>query len=573
MTAPGLPHGYLLGHLAQMLGVVLDRDLDLLHPEEVVWFEGFRVLDADARHLVARLLTRKGPWFRAEDLVYAEVRDRAAGLAQLRARGYAEGPDQASLGDLLGLCTREDLGACLERFGHPVAKSLGRGPREARLRAEVPEDLLRADLATALAPLRLAAAERWELLRLLYFGNGSQDLSAFVTAELGQVQWEPTVLDRTARAFSSRREVDFLLHLRKLQEALEAAPGARDLRTQATEQLLGLEVPPGVRTERRFHRLLAQLGRAWERVGEPDWALACYGACALPPAREREVRIRAGQGAWSEALALARAMAAEPRDVGEETFARAFLVRAARRHPEAAAWVAAHPAPPAVPERSLELPRREGVGVEAAALAAAREEGWEGFFSENLLWRALFGLVCWDELFAPVPGAFMHPFQAAPLDLGSPAFYARREAAFAARLAALGRPGALAARVLSVARSRWGRSCHFVGWRHLALDRLQEAACRIPPPVAQMVLGTMARQPLAFDRGFPDLFLYRPGAPDWQLWEVKGPGDTLRPEQARWLGVFQGLGVQVYVVRVAWQDTERPRDPGILGPSGAGDGD
>ena len=56
------------------------------------------------------------------------------------------------------------------------------------------------------------------------------------------------------------------------------------------------------------------------------------------------------------------------------------------------------------------------------------------------MFNALFGLLCWPAVFAPVPGAFFHPFQRGPADLGAPDFPARRAAQFQACLALLDTP-------------------------------------------------------------------------------------------------------------------------------------
>jgi len=57
---------------------------------------------------------------------------------------------------------------------------------------------------------------------------------------------------------------------------------------------------------------------------------------------------------------------------------------------------------------------------------------------------------------------------------------------------------------------------------------------------------------LAFGHGFPDLFLHRADPPRCMLWEVKGPGDTLRPEQERWLRHFNQQGLEARVARVEY---------------------
>jgi hypothetical protein len=77
-------------------------------------------------------------------------------------------------------------------------------------------------------------------------------------------------------------------------------------------------------------------------------------------------------------------------------------------------------------------PDGQQVTVEELALqhyASPAGGGWQGMHTEGGVWRTLFGLLMWDVLFAPVPEVFRTPFQSAPLDLGTDAFYpARREA-------------------------------------------------------------------------------------------------------------------------------------------------
>ena len=75
--------------------------------------------------------------------------------------------------------------------------------------------------------------------------------------------------------------MDFLLALRDLRLDFErtAAAGDAEALDRITRSLLETLPHPGVRQQRRFHALLNDLGRAWERRGNPDQALACYALC------------------------------------------------------------------------------------------------------------------------------------------------------------------------------------------------------------------------------------------------------------------------------------------------------
>ena len=79
----------------------------------------------------------------------------------------------------------------------------------------------------------------------------------------------------------------------------------------------------------------------------------------------------------------------------------------------------------------------------------------------------------WPVLFAPVPEVFRHPFQAAPLDLGTSAFLPARRAAVQARLEAI-QGGGAPAMLREVWGSQYGRRCVGVRWESYRLDDLLE---------------------------------------------------------------------------------------------------
>ena len=57
----------------------------------------------------------------------------------------------------------------------------------------------------AIAP---ACLDWVRLVLFLFFGNGEQDLSAFVLADLGHVRFEDYAVDAAGRLFQTRQDVD-----------------------------------------------------------------------------------------------------------------------------------------------------------------------------------------------------------------------------------------------------------------------------------------------------------------------------------------------------------------------------
>lgn len=549
-----LPEGYYLLNFLTVLAEVESRDSDLLLPEEGEVLARFRACSTPAQRLYVRMLTRKGPWFRFDDFQYTEIGDPDSPIRELLCNGFCE--DQAAVEDLLPLLRRRDL---LEVLGI-CEITLPRGQRREELLTALIQGIAEPELLTLLRiklrPVRPLHGDLWRRIFLMFYGNFEQDLSSFVIADTGHIRYESYAIDPGARSFHTRGDVDYMLSLRGLRERLVAVTSESEL-TDLTKATLAMEAHPGVRQQRRFQGLLNDLGHAWERAKQAEQAMTCYALSERPPARERRVRLLAAQGNIEAACELAMALSDMPKDVGEARFARSFLQRQRKKVGFVEPWLQAQSPRDPIPAVHLTLPRHASGSVEMATLVAARSEGWEGFFAENHLWRALFGLAFWEELFAPVPGAFQHRFQNAPLDLRGGGFYVNRQQLIDEKLARLAGIKDLVTQLLDTANRKWGVANAFLSWRHLSRSQLEEAFRRINSKVVLGVLSTMGHNPTSFDSGFPDLFLFRPESNDWKLWEVKGPGDTLRPEQEWWLQYFNRLECSAEVAWIRFEE-DRP---------------
>jgi len=84
----------------------------------------------------------------------------------------------------------------------------------------------------------------------------------------------------------------------------------------------------------------------------------------------------------------------------------------------------------------------EVVNVEIYALGHYESLGYKGYHCEGRIVTTLFGLLFWDIIFAPVPGAFETPYQTAPLDIFEDTFYHAREELIELRLDEISRNNA-----------------------------------------------------------------------------------------------------------------------------------
>jgi hypothetical protein len=192
-----------------------------------------------------------------------------------------------------------------------------------------------------------------------------------------------------------------------------------------------------------------------------------------------------------------------------------------------------------------------GTSVEALVRAHWHEPAAPVFYVENTLLNSLFGLLCWPAIFAPLPGAFFHPFQSGPADLGAPDFATRRQAEFARCLALLDSPA-----YVGVIRQRHadkrGLQSPFVHWGVLN-DALLDLALACMPAAHLKAIFTRLLQDVARNRsGLPDLVRFWPDERRYELVEVKGPGDKLQDNQVRWMAFFHAHGIPASLCHVAW---------------------
>ncbi len=461
------PHRYYYLHNFQRaLAWVGERYADLLDERERRFMADFAGLPQASQALLVRMLMRRGPWFRASRLAYDEIPHSAEAAAPLLALGWLDADTPMTLDELFALHTRPELdrlfapmpakaaarkadllAALRARYpdARPHAAWMALAPGAAAIpavrvatpgRASVghppaaPCSSATADPAVSADPAwRVAVADLCERLRLMFFGNLHQDWSEFVLADLGVFQYEAVPFDPSSRAFQARADVDRYLMLHACRQALQ-----EPLDVDALLRVVADCASDNPWLEKRRAKVLLRLGQACERT--QDWPAAerVYALCAYPGARHRRIRVFERMARFDEALALAlRAQAAPESEEETQRLAR-MLPRLHRKLGQAAARRVTTP----VARFDLELERPAApTPVEFAARDHLHRDDAPVHYVENTLINSLFGLLCWPAVFAPLPGAFFHPFQRGPADLDAPDFHARREALFAACLAQL----------------------------------------------------------------------------------------------------------------------------------------
>jgi len=553
LPLPQLPPLYYLYNFRLALATLQERYLGLLSAEECAFIEQFNGLPESSQCLLARLMMRKGPLFRRMTLRYAEIPDVEGALEALTALSWLDTDPKLSPQDLALVLNSEEL---------RVTLSIQRGRRTRLQRADSQQsqlDLPLQEWPTKPRPLaewnphlagaivRLCIEPLIKRLQLLFFGNHHQSWAEFVLTDLGVKRYERVAIDADSRAFHSREEIDHFYRLNDCRIALDAGEPAEVVRERA---FVPTQISSWLRS--RFIHLQLRIGESLEKADKRELALQSYRECGAIEGMVRAVRLQLRMGlreaAERDAFAAHQCSCSEAQ---QEILGRALarMNRSQRRSPKG----------PGIHDTAevieLSLPKlKDRRRIEPAVLEQLSEPGSEVFYVENSLLTSLFGLLCWEAVFAPVQGAFFHPFQAAPADLHTAEFRARREPHFGELLGLLDTKEHEAV-IWRLYRAKAGLRTNFVRWGRLRPRLLKLALQCIPASHLKLCFERMLEDLKENVTGLPDLIQFWPTQRRYRLIEVKGPGDRLQNNQRRWLKFFLLHEIPVAVCHVRWQDS------------------
>lgn len=539
---------YYLHNFIWVIRWVLSRHGDLLNGAEKQFIEDFQTLPLASQGLLVRMIMRKGALFRADKLQYAELGDTVTALGPLVARGWVDPAPALSIHELFKLFRWSELQRML-------APHLAKLERQKLTKSEALLALTEMDFPTARMQewggldeiYALQVMPLCDRFRVMFFGNAHQDWSEFVLTELGHYQYETVEFKEESRPFHNREEIDAYLQLQYCRDLLYDGASLEHV-------LQELPFLPSANPWllRRRERLLFKLAREWERTGELLRAKELYSQCQYPGARGRLLRVLELTQAYEQALELAELAAATPQNEAERQQLQRMLPRLKRKL--GLGSEATRKPQIKLDEFELVLPRSSSVEHAVAENLNTAQE--PVFYVENTLLNGLFGLLCWDAIFAPIPGAFFHPFQRGPADMLWEDFYLRRKTLFDQRLDTLD-SNTHQQIILQNFRLKNGRLSPFTHWSVLSEPLLDLALGCIPGSELKLCFQRLLQDIAANRAGLPDLIQFWPQQRRYRMIEVKAPGDRVQDNQRRWLTYFAEHKIPAAVCYVRWQDGEQ----------------
>ncbi|WP_275957516.1 VRR-NUC domain-containing protein [Pseudomonas syringae] len=552
---------YYLENFRHVLGWIVQRYDDLLDASERRFISEFAELPVSAQGLLVRMVMRKGVLFRASKLSYVEIGDPREAVLPLLARGWVDTSPPLCLNELFQLLRREELSQCFKSHAvkGPERKHEWRERLQPLYESSQALEQWHPQLSDAVFGLKIMPL--CDRLRLLYFGNLYQEWSEFVLADLGIYRYEKVEFSLASRAINARADIDVCVQLHDCREALETCSELHEL----AERALAIQCQNPWLQMRRA-KVLFRIGQQAERVQDWPLAMSVYRECRYPGARSRQIRVLERNAEYVEALTLAEQARLTPENDAEVQHLSRVMPRLQRKLGLAAGG---RRAARTVSRLDVEITPLPGVSVERLIRLHLEEaQGGEVHYVENALINSLFGLLCWQAIFAPLPGAFFHPFHSAPSDLYSPDFYPRRAALFDACLKQLESDEYLAT-IREHFQSKAGLQSPFVFWGALTPELLEQALYCLPAEHLLRWFRRLLQDMKANRTGMPDLIQFFPEQRRYRMIEVKGPGDRLQDNQLRWLDFCAEHGMPVEVCYVQWalENPEQPISQGALSSS------
>ncbi|MBT6585820.1 MAG: VRR-NUC domain-containing protein [Gammaproteobacteria bacterium] len=541
-----LPEGYYLDNFTFLLDFVSRQYCHLLSEQEKQFYSTFQALTLDSRKLFVRLTNRKGPYFRLDKLNYPEVESLGDEIESLVAASLIV-PTVPDLESAIRICSKAellDLDACSE-FPQSTKKQ------------DLAEYLLSGQVnpvqALMIPVVELARTEELTVFKLLFFGNFHQDMTTFVMHEL-VAPFEQYEIDGNAALFRCREVIDELIVLRSLSDAsykLMETEGSEEDLLKLIEKLPARNIEPVL--SRRYDRMVNQIGRHLERAGRIEEAVGVYCRAQATPARERQARILDRLGKPQAAMKLCSSIIEAPQNEEELEFAQTFGQRLGSKH-GFASDVSFNLPVTKIKQTTIQVSRSHN-SVEMCALAYFEDLGDECYYVENSLIRSLFGLCFWDIIYAPVSGAFFNPFQRGPVDLYTSDFVRSRRVLISDRFNELEKNGPLGL-ATAIYREKQGVANPFVNWMSVDEQLMETALVKIPSQDLIRMFERLLIDLKNNSSGFPDLIVFDQDS--YRMIEIKGPGDKLQKNQARWFRYFLEHSIPAALVNVEYLDPVSP---------------
>ncbi|MDE0471503.1 MAG: hypothetical protein OXH57_06150, partial [Ekhidna sp.] len=364
-----LPEKYYLDYFLYLLEFVQKHYDHILDEPEELFYADFKRLSEDAKCLYIRLSNRRGDFFRASKLGYTEIQNLDKAIEELSLRHFI-GVNESDDPSQLSIFTKDELLSHFE-FLCPEQK-----------KPEMLQKLTEEDVEPVRQTEKIIELKRQEVvafLKLLFFGNRRQKMTAFVIRDIGNVKLQRLDESKFTPWFQKREDALGVMHISQLKSMVRELINAEMPLGEFLNEMPWNEWLSYPRSKESAYRLLLRVGAYFEKTQALEEALKYYEYVPRHPARERRIRIHERLGDPKSALQIANELIENPSAAAERTFATDYLNKSGLRMNRSMTKRLRQ-------AQVIEI-KKTHQRVEAEVLCYFEEKGWQGIHSENFLWR------------------------------------------------------------------------------------------------------------------------------------------------------------------------------------------
>lgn len=533
-----LPQKYYHQYFMEVLAFVKKYSTHLMGPEEELFILDFNKLSIDAQCLFIRLSNRRGPYFRLDKLNYDEISSIETTTKELEFSGFISSEFDVNE-KIFEVFTRAELKATYKQL------NWGKQTKKDAI-IQLNEMQSHNSILTQFPLIEVIRQEALEFIKMLYFGKYKKQMTEFVIRDIGYIKLE--TLDETQFTpwFESRKEALAAFELYKLSSLVRSA--LKEINAIAIHNTLVM-IPwkkylLSLKTHQIGDPLLLLMGKQLEREEAYKLALNYYQLAKKHPARERQIRILNRLGEVEKAKSLAIDVMKEQWNASEYLFAKDFLSKKNIRIKRSTSKKLKE-------ATCIEVPFVANQSIEDAALQFYKNLGFNGIHGENYLWKNLFVLILWDQIFDQSIGVYHNPIQRGASDIYTKTFYEKRKDAILKNLKSFRSKKSMIKSLDKRFEEKYGITNPMIYWNSKIKQHLIQLILNLPFKALKKILIEMSKNLKDNTTGFPDLFVWKDKT--YHLYEIKSPNDHLSSQQLFWLNFMQSLGIQAKIIRVHYK--------------------
>lgn len=536
---PDLPEFYYHTNFCEMLTFVADRYTHVFECEHFNFVADFEALPWGAQCLYVRLAGRKGCVFDTGKLPYAEISDVPAALRALELSGFIAPIDETRYADCLSVMTKPDLISFMA--DHMCTSGFKRSWKKSLL---VDAALAHIPFKAAQVPVNFIAQARAEpmlYLSYLHFGKIEENLQSFTLRDLGIRKVPDFKADYSARFESLDEAKSAYFYDKGLHRFKHGTDEDVAMYVDTVDRWPSPHCDISLSSR---DKLLQKLGGLSERLGDVDTALGLYGRSDAPLCNERTIRLRYARGDKTWCQSRLEALIENPGNDDEYHFAADFYARKYKKKRTSAVTDILRGG------ELIDIDEAFKTSPEGAVAGYYRKRGYAVYFTENDLWRTLFGLLFWQELYCVDVAAIHSRFDRMPASIKTGAFYVENKARIENILSNLISPTDTHIQILRTVSQYHGVPNGIFRWNGHVINHVKTLIDTAPCEALSAILRQMAMHYKTTKDGFPDLMLIKEGTV--KFIEVKASGDVIRRNQLTRIKQLRAAGFQTDIARINW---------------------